>query len=141
VKSGLALIGAIVVLFVLALFAVCSLGDDDESLGRVQLVSHDYECQSHDCGDDWGGGSDGNTGYGGGGGQGGDTDQRGDHNCRNFCFYGIPAPGEQPQSLFPPTPEGIRDFVLATMQAGIEMGRLFADTTITFVSNLLVGIA
>lgn len=46
-----------------------------------------------------------------------------------------------PYSLFPPTPEGVRDFVLATIQAGIEMGRLFADTVITFVSNLLVGIA
>jgi hypothetical protein len=46
-----------------------------------------------------------------------------------------------PSSLIPPTPEGIRDFVLSVMQGGIEMGRLFADTTITFVSNLLVGIA
>lgn len=94
-KSALALIGAIVVLFVLALFAVCSLGDDDESLGRVQVASH--ECYE-DCGD-FSGGSDGNTGYDGEGGQGGDTDQRGDHNCRNFCFYGVPypgQPGEQP---------------------------------------------
>lgn len=46
-----------------------------------------------------------------------------------------------PWSLFPPTPDGIRQFVVATVQAGIDMGRLFADTVITFVSNLLVGIA
>jgi hypothetical protein len=125
------------------LVASCvALVNDEDSMGRVQLVSHDYECQSHDGCDDWGGsGSDGNTGYGGEGGQGGDTDQRGDHNCRNFCFYGVPLPGAEPQSLFPPTPDGIRKFVLAAMQGGIEMGRLFADTTITFVSNLLIGIA
>lgn len=116
--------------------------DDSRSLGRVELVSHDYECRSHDCGDN-DGGSDGNTGYDGEGGQGGDTDQRGDHNCRNFCFYGVPIPGggEQPQSLFPPTPDGVRQFVLSTIQGGIELGRLFSDATITFVSNLLVGIA
>lgn len=47
------------------------------------------------------GGSDGNSGGDYEGGRSGDTDQRGDHNCRNFCFYGIPAPGEQP-------PEGKR---------------------------------
>lgn len=45
------------------------------------------------------------------------------------------------ESLFPPSPDAIRQFVISTIQAGIELGRLFADTTITFVSNLLVGIA
>jgi len=45
------------------------------------------------------------------------------------------------QSLFPPTPEGIKNFVVQTVKGGIEMGRLFADTTITFISNLMVGIA
>lgn len=46
-----------------------------------------------------------------------------------------------PSSLFPPSPDAIREFVLATIMAGIEMGRLFADTVITFVSNLLIGIS
>jgi hypothetical protein len=137
-----ALAAIIIAIFIAGLLvAGCvALVNDEDSLGRIQLVSHERDRCYEDC-DDWGGGSDGNTGYDGEGGQGGDTDQRGDHNCRNFCFYGIPVPGEQPQSLFPPTPDAIRQFVLATIQAGIEMGRLFADTTITFVSNLLVGIA
>jgi hypothetical protein len=65
--------------------------------GAPAYADHDYgggyECMSHECGgDDWGGGSDGNTGYDGEGGRSGDTYQDGDGNCRNFCFYGIPAP-------------------------------------------------
>jgi len=47
----------------------------------------------------------------------------------------------KPASLFPPSFEGVKSFVLATIKSGIEMGRLFADTTITFVENLLFGIA
>jgi hypothetical protein len=46
-----------------------------------------------------------------------------------------------PQSLFPPTPDGIRAFVVNTIKGGIEMGRLFAETTIKFVEDLMVGIA
>lgn len=96
-KTVLAVIGAIVVLFVLAVFAVCNDDDDSNSLRPVQLVSHERSRCYEDCGDG-SGGSDGNTGYEGEGGQGGDTDQRGDHNCRNFCFYGVPYPGQpQPQ--------------------------------------------
>jgi hypothetical protein len=148
-QRGQVLIGlavAIGFLALIGLLAVCTPGENDHSLGRLEFVSHDYECQSHECGggdgDNWGGGSDGNSGGDYEGGRSGDNDQRGDHNCRNFCFYGVPLPGQQqPQSLFPPTPAGIRDFVLAVMKSGIEMGRLFADTTITFVSNLLVGLA
>lgn len=45
------------------------------------------------------------------------------------------------QSLFPPSPEGIKNFVLSTIKSSIELGRLFADTTITFVENLMFGIA
>lgn len=54
---------------------------------------------------------------------------------------GGPAGEGRPMSLFPPTPDGIRAFVVSTIQGGIEMGRLFAETTIRFVENLLVGIA
>jgi hypothetical protein len=89
----IALVVVIVFLALVGLMAVCTPGEDDHSLGRVVLVSHD-RCDYEDCGDDWGGGSDGNSGGTYEGGQGGDTDQRGDHNCRNFCFYGLPAPGE-----------------------------------------------
>lgn len=46
-----------------------------------------------------------------------------------------------PMSLFPPTPDGIRQFVVSTIKSGVEMGRLFAETTIAFVENLLIGIA
>jgi hypothetical protein len=45
------------------------------------------------------------------------------------------------QSLFPPSFEGVKAFVLSTIKSSIELGRLFADTTITFVENLLFGIA
>lgn len=45
-------------------------------------------------------------------------------------------------SLFPvPTPDGIRQFVLATIEGGIGLGKLFANATIDFVSSLMVGIA
>lgn len=148
---------ALLILIGLAVLLLLGLGvctdalfhDEDESndLGfRVELVSHErarcddgYDC---DNGDDWGGGSDGNSGGEYEGGRSGDQGD-GDGQCRNFCNITVPTPGggEQPQSLFPPTPDAVRQFVLATVKAGIELGRLFADTTITFVSNLLVGIA
>lgn len=47
----------------------------------------------------------------------------------------------RPVSLFPPSPDAIRAFVVQTIKAGIDMGRLFAETTISFVENLLIGIA
>lgn len=63
-----------------------------------------YECDSGDRYGD-GDGSNGNSGGDYEGGKSGDTDQRGDHNCRNFCFYGIPAPGgQQPKGFIPPNP-------------------------------------
>ena len=66
--------------------------------GPADAAHRRDRCRYEDCGDRYGdGGSGGGQGASGGdyeGGQGGDTDQRGDHNCRNFCFYGIPAPGQ-----------------------------------------------
>lgn len=44
-------------------------------------------------------------------------------------------------SLFPPSPDAVRAFVVNTVKAGINMGRLFADTVITFVQDIFVGIA
>lgn len=136
-----------VLIVVLAIFVagaliggcIAALDNDDDSLGRIVLVSHRYEdpCEEYDDCDD-----DSNSGGRYEGGRSGDQGD-GDGQCRNFCNITVPTPGggQRPESLFPPTPTGIRDFVLAVTKAGIEMGRLFADTTITFVSDLLVGIA
>lgn len=79
-------------------------------------------CRYEDCDDGYGRGGDGgdsggHQGYGGGGGHGGsDYDGDGDGpRCRNFCFYGIPAPGQQPKGFIPPNPgkipQQIADFV------------------------------
>lgn len=46
-----------------------------------------------------------------------------------------------PASLFPPSPDAIRQFVVSTISGGIELGRLFAEATIKFVESLLLGIA
>lgn len=146
-KAVLVVAGIIFVLGILVAgcFAVVN---DEDSYARVELVSHRYDedpsCgYDEPCGDEGGdyqGGPSGGRYEGGRGGS--DYDGDGDGNrCRNFCFYGVPLPGQQQQSLFPPTPAGVRDFVLAVTKSGIEMGRLFADTTITFVSDLLIGIA
>lgn len=82
------------VLFIIAGIAVscdAMFEDEDEvnDLGAPALIL------DHD---DWGGGSDGNAGGEYEGGRGGsDYDGDGDGNrCRNFCFYGVPYPG-QPQ--------------------------------------------
>lgn len=128
-----AIIGIVVMLLLLGVCAVVNDDDDEvESLGRIELVSHDYggyECADHDgCG-----------GYY-------EEDERdgGKQTCFMACYITIPpgdGGGERPQSLFPPSPEGIRDFVLSTIKGGIELGRLFAEGTIKFVESLLVGIA
>lgn len=47
-----------------------------------------------------------------------------------------------PYGLFPfPTPDGIRQLVLAAFEGGLALGKLFAEATINFVSSILVGIA
>lgn len=142
-KAVLIVVGIVFVLG--ALVAGCfAVVNDENSYARLELVSHRSEdpCEEYgDCEGDYQGGPSGGRYEGGRGGS--DYDGDGDGNrCRNFCFYGVPLPGQdQPRSLFPPTPEGVRDFVLAVTKSGIEMGRLFADTTITFVSDLLIGLA
>lgn len=139
-----AIIAGVIFLLGVLVAGCIAVVNDDDSMGRVVLTSHRYEDPCDEYGDCEDGGGDYQGGPSGGryeGGRGGENDQRGDHNCRNFCFYGVPLPGQQPESLFPPTPTGVRDFVLAVTKSGIEMGRLFADTTITFVSDLLVGLA
>jgi hypothetical protein len=51
-----------------------------------------YECMSHEC--EGGGYSGGPSGGYYEGGESGEMDQDGENNCRNFCFYGVPMPGE-----------------------------------------------
>lgn len=98
------IVGVIVIILAfIGLLAVCNDSDDNvDGLGRITLVSHersqcydDYDCDDYGRGGD-GGSSGGHQGYGGGGGRGGaDYDGDGDGNrCRNFCIYGLPAPGE-----------------------------------------------
>lgn len=132
----------------------CFDGDDhDDSLGRVELIRHDRS------GDDYGNDD--------GGRYGNDNDNRRcrGNNCRGSfspgpfdrspvdvhdnCVSldcggskdGGPPAEEHPAQLFPPSPAGVRDFVLATVKSGIELGRVFSDVTITFVENLLLGLA
>lgn len=135
------IVGAVFVLGALVAGCIAVVNDED-SLGPIQLVSHERDRCYDDCGDDWGGGSDGNSGGDYEGGRSGDQGN-GDGQCRNFCNITVPMPGDgqRPEALIPPTPAGVRDFVLAVTKSGIEMGRLFADTTITFVSDLLIGLA
>lgn len=99
----LAAIGVLVVLmaiFFSACFNSAGAVPAGHSLGPVELIRHES------CYDDCEGDGNGNSGGDYGGGKSGDTDQRGDHNCRNFCFYGIPAPGggQQPKGFIPPNP-------------------------------------
>jgi len=109
---GLALIG---------LFAVCTPGEDDHSLGRVELVSH------HRCNPDYD-----------------DCDRDGGkQTCFMACYIVIPnpmpggdqrpPPDEQPQSLFPPTPEKIIGGIQTMGDAGIKLGSTIAQLTIDFV--------
>lgn len=151
----------LVVLAMIGLFALCNNNDNDlHSMGPV-LVSHHYD------GDDDG---YGNGSSGGEYGNGNDQRRRCEEGaqCRgsfspgpfdrspidfsNSCISldcsgrdrdrGDRRPPEQRMSLFPfPTPGGLQKFVLSTVEAGIGLGRLFANATIDFVSSLMVGIA
>lgn len=100
------IVGIIVfVLAVIGLFALCNESEGDiDTLGRVELVSHEYEedrCWDYgDCGgyDERNGGyGDGRGGDGRfGGGRSGDYDGGPGDDCRNACGNTIivPTPGE-----------------------------------------------
>lgn len=133
---------------VVALVAVAVMGIPAAPAVAATTQRHDERsrCYEDDCGDDWGGGSNGNSGGDYEGGRSGDNDQRGDHNCRNFCFYGIPAPGgggkdQQPQSLFPPNPAKIGEYIAQFAKLGLTFGQTLADTTIKFVTDLFTILA
>lgn len=133
-------------LVALSLSLLGAAGPAHAAAPRVEYHDGGYCAADHDgCGDYY---DDGGPGYYCADHEGCGDGNRGDkQTCFMACYITIP-PGEgggpgatDPQSLFPPSPEAIRDFVLATFKAGIAMGRLFADTTITFVTDLFVGIA
>lgn len=164
VTGFLIAVGAIVVFFGLLAVAcgACAHDGSDKghSLGRVQLVGYDRGGDDGSCDDS------GCNDYGNHGNQ---RRCQGD-NCRgsfspgpfdrspidfsNSCIsldcsgrdkgdkkQPPPDGGQQPKQLFPPSPAGVRDFVLGTVKSSIELGKVFADTTITFVENLMLGLA
>jgi hypothetical protein len=105
------IVGIVVVILALALiglFAVCTPGEDDHSLGRTLVAYHERDdCYDYgDCGDEGGyddgrggdgGYSGGHQGYGGGGGRSGDYDGGPGDDCRNACGNTIivPTPGDR----------------------------------------------
>jgi hypothetical protein len=114
---------------------------------------HRDRCRYDDC-DDWGGdsgggdggGGGGHTGYGGGGGRNGDQDGRG--NCHSFCNWTIPGPlpmpgggGEKPQSLFPPNPAKLGQYIAQFAKLGLDFGQSIATQTIKFVEDLFTILA
>jgi hypothetical protein len=92
VKTVLAIFGAIFLLIIFGVFALCN-DDDPDSFGPIQLISHEYD--GGDC--DWegncGGYDERNGGYGDdrggdgrfGGGRSGDYDGGPGDDCRNAC--------------------------------------------------------
>lgn len=47
-----------------------------------------------------------------------------------------------PTSLFPvPTPESVKDFVVAMMTGGVGLGRTIAEAVFVFIESLFVGLA
>jgi len=110
-------------------FAACIAAGhkDDNSLGRVELISHhrdrcDYE---EDC-DDRGGGK---------------------QTCFMACYIVIPnpmpggdqrpPPDEQPESLFPPTPDKIIGGIQTMGDAGIKLGSTIAQLVIDYVTTVI----
>lgn len=109
-KTILAVIGAIALLLVLGLLAVCNDDENEaDSWARIQVASHDYDgdpCWDYgDCGDGRGGYDERNGGGSGdgrggdgrfGGGRSGDYDGGPGDDCRNACGNTIivPMPGE-----------------------------------------------
>lgn len=142
----LAAIGVIVVLMAI-FFSACfsNVGAvPRRSLGRVELIRHD-RCRHDRCGDRYGDGdsSNGNTGYDGEGGHGGDQGDAGHDQCHSFCnnIIVIPDPTkkDQPKSLT--DPRKLPQVIAQIAKSGLDMGQLFATTTIKFVEDLFTALA
>lgn len=159
-------VGAVILFFgLLAVACGACTDNDNRSLGRLQLVSH----RGDDNGGEYGNGNDNRRCRGDqcrgsfspgpfdrspvdvhdncisldcGGSQKKDQPPPEQEPQSVACL--VPAPfhcDQKPEQLFPPSPAGIRDFVVSTVKSGIELGRVFSDVTITFVENLMVGLA
>lgn len=137
---GWVILGVIILLFALAAGCFKLLDNDDkkkvevdhDSLGRVELVSYAYTEPMHGFCINLPGETPNHCA--------GQVELRteDEEKPQNVVLKSTSA---GPNSLFPPSPGAIRDFVIGTIEAGLEMGQLFADTTIRFVSRLLIGIA
>lgn len=110
--------------------------DERDDLG-IELVSHEYDRGDEDYDND--GEDNRRAGISPGPFDRSPVDFR--DNCISLDCSGRGEEEVRTQSLFPPSFEGVKTFVLSTIKSGLEMGRLFAETTITFVENLLFGIA
>ena len=72
--------------------------NDEDSLGPIVLIDHEYGGDDYRYEEDSGGYGDGRGGDGRyAGGRSGDNDQRGNENCRNACgnTVVVPTPGQQ----------------------------------------------
>lgn len=134
----------ILVLALIGLLAVCTPGENDhgDSLGRVQLISHDrggcYD--EYDC-DDYGRrGCDERGCYEEG--PPDDRDRGGKQTCFMACYITVPGVpgmgGDQPPpreraSLFPPTPDKIIGGIQVMGDAGIKLGSTIAQLVIDYV--------
>lgn len=127
-QHGQAVLFVVLVVLVLALvglFSICTPGENDHSLGRVELISHRHRCDPDydDCGDD--------------------RDRGGKQTCFMACYIVIPNPvpgGDQPppkddrpQSLVPPTPDKIIAGIQVMGDAGIKLGSTIAQLVIDYV--------
>lgn len=105
----------------LAVGACVAVVNDEDSLGRLQLVSHDYECADHDgCGE-------------------------GNRRDKKTCFFGcdniiivpgLPGQDEPPReraALVPPTPDKIIGGIQTMADAGINLGSTIARLVVDYV--------
>jgi len=138
----IALVVAILFLAFIGLLAVCTPGEDDHSLGRIQLVNHERSrCDDYDC-DDGYRGCDERGCYDDG--PPDDRDRGGKQTCFMACYITVPGlPGQdQPPprervSLFPPTPDKIIGGIQVMADAGMKLGNTIAQLTIDFVVTTL----
>lgn len=111
----------VIILALIGLFAVCTPGEDDHGLGRPVLVSHHRDRDRCDYEDEC------------------DRDG-GKQTCFMACYITVPGlpgqrppPDEQPESLFPPSPDKIIGGIQIMGDAGIKLGSTIAQLVIDYV--------
>ena len=111
-------------------FAACiaAAHKDDNSLGRVELVSHRHRdrCDYDECDD---------------------RDRGGKQTCFMACYITVPGvpgmggdrppPEERTTSLVPPTPDKIIGGIQAMGDAGIKLGSTMAQLVIDYVVTVM----